>query len=136
MSYDIRLKEPVTDKQVYFDEPHQMIGGTYAIGGTNEARLNVTYNYGRWYRRDDVFGKEEGINIFDGMMAADSIPILEKAIQSLQNTKDELSEEEIKSLEEEGVDGYWMPTKENAMKPLYQLLAMAKMRPDAIWEVF
>ena len=28
---------------------------------------------------------------------------------------------------------YWEPTAANAIKPLYQLLALAKMRPDCIW---
>ena len=47
MSYDISLREPVSGEQVYFDEPHQMNGGTYALGGTTEAWLNITYNYAR-----------------------------------------------------------------------------------------
>ena len=29
---------------------------------------------------------------------------------------------------------YWMDTAANAIKPLYQLLALAKMRPDCIWD--
>lgn len=29
---------------------------------------------------------------------------------------------------------YWQPTAANAMRPLYQLLALAKMRPDCIWD--
>lgn len=133
MSYDITLREPVSGEIVHFDSVHQMKGGTYALGGTSEAWLNITYNYARWYCRDDVFG-ENGIRVIYGMIAADSISILEKAIKTLENTKDKLSEEEAKKLAEEGVAGYWLPTKENAIKPLYQLLAMAKMRPDAIWE--
>lgn len=133
MSYDVSLKEPVTGEQVCFDEPHQMAGGTYAIGGTKEAWLNITYNYARWYYRADVFG-ENGIRTIYGMSGADSIPLLEHAIKALEETNDELSEEEMKDYEEHDVIGYWMPTKENAIKPLYQLLAMAKIRPDAVWE--
>lgn len=133
MSYDISLREPVTGEQVYFDEPHQMTGGTYAIGGTREAWLNITYNYAHWYYREGVFG-EDGIRTIYGMSGADSIPVLEKAIKSLENTIDGLPEEKIKEYEEQGVKGYWFPSKENAIKPLYQLLAMAKMRPDAVWE--
>ena len=30
--------------------------------------------------------------------------------------------------------GYWVATRENAIRPLYQLLAMAQMRPDGVWE--
>lgn len=34
MSYDIRLIDPVTKETINFDTPHQMTGGTYAVGGT------------------------------------------------------------------------------------------------------
>lgn len=35
----------------------------------------------------------------------------------------------------EGPDSdYWRSTAANAIKPLYQLLALAKMRPDCIWD--
>lgn len=133
MSYDISLREPVSGEQVYFDEPHQMNGGTYALGGTTEAWLNITYNYARWYYRDDTFG-EKGIRTIYGMMAEDSIPIIETAIKTLESCQENLSDEEMKKFEESGVNGYWLPTRENAIKPLHQLLAMAKMRPDAVWE--
>ena len=29
---------------------------------------------------------------------------------------------------------YWLATAANAMKPLYQLIVLAKMRPDCIWD--
>lgn len=110
-----------------------MTGGTYVIGGTREAWLNITCNYTRWYCRADVFG-EKGIRAIYDMSGVDSIPVLEKAIKALENATDNLSDEEIKKFERGGATGYWMPTRENAIKPLYQLLSMAKMRPDAIWE--
>lgn len=145
MSYDISLKDPVTKETVCFDAPHQMAGGTYAIGGTSEAWLNITYNYARWYYKDDVFpdGGEAGKDFHDGLAGirsiyglsgADSIPILEHAIKALESMEEDLSEKEIQEYKDGGVEGYWMPTRENAIKPLYQLLAMAKMRPDAAWD--
>lgn len=133
MSYDISLREPVTGETVQFDTPHQMKGGTYCVGGTTDAWLNITYNYARWYYLDDVFG-DRGIRTIYGMTGAESIPVLKKAISTLESMTENLSEEEIKESEEEGVTGYWLPTRENAIKPLHQLLAMAKMRPDAVWE--
>lgn len=62
MSYDITLKDPVTHEVIEFDEPHQMKGGMYAIGGTKEAWLNITYNYANYYYDaaegdDRFFGK-------------------------------------------------------------------------------
>ena len=55
MSYDIELKDPVTQKTIELDTPHQMQGGTYAIGGTTEAWLNITWNYNDWYYHAGVF---------------------------------------------------------------------------------
>lgn len=58
MSYDIYLCDPVTREAIEVESPHLMQGGTYALGGTTELWLNVTYNYGKHYYR--VMG-EEGI---------------------------------------------------------------------------
>ena len=137
MSYDISLVEPTTKETIEFDTPHQMKGGTYVLGGTSEAWLNITYNYARWYYKDGVFPNNgegrEGIRSIYDMTGADSIPVLQHAISTLEEMTEDLSEEEIKEHEEQGAGGYWLPTRENAIKPLFQLLAMAKMRPDGIW---
>jgi hypothetical protein len=116
MSYDISLQDPVTKETIYFDVPHQVQGGTYAMGGTTEAWLNVTYNYSKHYYR--VFG-ENGIRSIYGKTGAESVPILQDAIDKLG---DEVSAD------------YWEPTEGNAKKALYGLLAFAKLRPDGIWE--
>lgn len=132
MSYDIGLQDPVTKKTLLLSEPHFMRGGTYAIGGTQEASLNVTYNYAPHFRRvfgdsdaklsdfDRLFGGggETGIRRLYGMSGAESIPVLEQAISSLG---DDTS------------DDYWEPTEGNAKRALIQLLALAKMRPDGVW---
>lgn len=133
MGYDISLVDPVTKETLIMDSPHQMRGGTYAIGGTDEMWLSVTYNYGRWYRKDYAFGKN-GIRSINGLSGAESISVLKNAIAGLEESKEELPEEEINQCLEQGVSGYWMPTRENAIRPLYQLLAMAQMRPDGVWE--
>lgn len=133
MSYDISLVDPVTKETLIMDSPHQMRGGTYAVGGTDEMWLNVTYNYGRWYRKDYAFGKN-GIRSINGLSGAESISVLKNAIAGLEESKEELPEEEVNRCLEQGVSGYWMPTRENAIRPLYQLLAMAQMRPDGVWE--
>lgn len=38
------------------------------------------------------------------------------------------------TISEGDVTDYWMNTAANALRPLYQLLAMAQFRPDGIWE--
>ena len=67
------------------------------------------------YGIDVMLGIEA--NIY-GMSGAESIPVLEKAISVLGDDTD---------------SDYWTATEGNAKKPLFQLLSMAKMRPDGIW---
>lgn len=138
MSYDITLKNPVTKETILLESNHFMTGGTYALGGTKEAWLNITYNYAHWYYMDNVFpiieGGKRGIRPIYGMSGAESIPVLKNAIKVLRSFEFDISAEERKEYEEQGTTGYWMPTKENAIKPLYQLLSFAQMRPDGIWE--
>lgn len=117
MSYDITLRDRVTGETLHVDTPHQMGGGTRAFGGTTELWLNVTYNYSKFYYRDDVFG-EKGIRAIYGLTGLDSIPIIENAIAHLGD---------------DATDDYWEATEGNAKKALYQLLTMAKMRPDGVW---
>lgn len=115
MSYDITLNDPVTNKTIIFDNKHYIKGGTYCLGGTREAWLKITYNYGEIFRK--MLG-EKGIRSIYGKSGAESIPILKNAISKL---KDDVSED------------YWEATEGNAKKALYGLLAFAEMRPDGIW---
>lgn len=116
MSYDIQLNDPVTNRVIEFDEPHHMRGGTFRVGGTTEAHLNVTYNYSEHYYR--VMG-EKGIRTIYGMTGAESIPVLRSAIDQLGDDVD---------------DNYWKSTEGNAKRALIQLEALAKMRPDGVWD--
>ena len=131
MSYDIELKDPVSGEIIQFDFLHQMRGGNYVVGGTTEARMNITYNYSRWYYK--AFG-DKGIRTIYEMAGTDSIPVLENAITFLKNLQEDLTDEEIEEYKNHSERGYWMPARENAIKPLYQLLTMAKMRPDGVWD--
>lgn len=69
MSYDISLCDPISHKTLTIDSPHFICGGTYAVGGTTELWMTVTYNYGK--------------------TGAESIPILEKAIAALGDDVDD-----------------------------------------------
>ena len=117
MSYDIRLKDPITKETLELDTPHQMRGGTYAMGGTEQCWLNITYNYAKFWEK--AFGEKGHIRGIYGKSAVDTIPILEKAISNLGDDVD---------------DNYWKPTEGNVKAALIQLLALAKLRPDGIWE--
>lgn len=116
MSYDIYLNDPVTGKTLYADSPHQLKGGTYVLGGTLELWLNVTYNYGFHFRR--VLG-EKGIRSIYGKTGADTIPLLQAAADQLI---DDVSND------------YWEPTEGNAKQALLGLIALAKLRPDGVWD--
>ena len=138
MSYDISLCDPVTHEVLETEHPHQITGGTFALDGTTEMWLNVTWNYADWYYRPGVFARtkksSKGIRTIYGMTGAESIPVLKKAVKKLESMTVDISDEERRECEEQGATGYWMPTRENAIRPLYQLLAFAQMRPDGVWE--
>lgn len=116
VSYDISLREPVSNETIQFDSPHTIRGGTYALGGTSEAWLNVTYNYSKHFY--GAMG-EKGIRTIYGMTGAESIPALSDAISKLGDDVDA---------------DYWNPTEGNAKRALCGLLAFAQLRPDGIWE--
>lgn len=115
MSYDIYLKDPSSGETVILARPHNLTGGTYAVGGTNEAWLNITYNYAPHFKK--VFGAK-GIRTIYGMSAEESYPLLEKGINELDRSPDE---------------NYWAPTEGNARKALIDLLELGLMCPKAIW---
>ena len=114
MGYDIYLNEP-GGGTIIFDEPHHMKGGTFVLGGTRQAWLKVTYNYSPIL----YHVMEGGIRSIYGKTGHESIPILEGAISLL---KDDVS------------DDYWEPTEGNVKKALQNLLMMARMRPDGVWD--
>ena len=117
MSYDIRLCDPVTKETIEFKNRHYLTGGTYQVGGTYEAWLNVTYNYAPHFYR--LIDEEKGIRAIYGMTGAQSIKILNEAVLKLGD--DECS-------------NYWEPTEGNAKAALLKLIALAEMRPDGIWD--
>ena len=115
MSYDIYLNDPVTKSVIELDDKHLMQGGTYQLGGTTEAWLNVTYNYSKQFKR--VLG-DKGIRTIYGKTGKDSIDILNKGIDQLNDDAD---------------TDYWAATEGNAKRSLIQLRTIAELRPDGIW---
>jgi hypothetical protein len=128
MSYDLGLVDAITGEELQLDVPHQMKGGTYCLGGCSTADINITYNYATIFRR--VLGEREsdhrenrdgklcGIRLIYGMTGAESIPVLEAAIEKLGDDVD---------------PDYWKATEGNAKRALQQCLALARLRPDGVW---
>ena len=115
MSYDIRLAMP--DGSTPEIAPHSFAGGTYALGGTTDPWLNITYNYSRAFYR--VLG-DKGIRTVYGMTARAGALLLRDAAAQLTGEPD--------------LD-YWAPTDGNARKALLSLAALADLcPPDAIFE--
>lgn len=85
-------------------------GGTYMVGGSTEANLNVTYNYARLYNFRGL----------DGRRAADTVGEMKSAICSLGTNRS---------------DDYWEPSEGNAGYALSILLKWAEHYPDATWRV-
>lgn len=116
MSYTCYLTDPVTGEMLQAESPHQIRGGTYAMGGTTYLELNVTYNYGGIIRKV----LKGGIPGLHGKTAARTIYPLKDAISKLGDDVD---------------PDYWQATEGNAKRALCGLLALAEMRPDGVWEV-
>jgi hypothetical protein len=115
MSYDIYLINPKTREVEQLEQRLSLIAGITELGGTDEAWLNVTYNYHRTFKT--VIG-EAGIRAIYGMKASESIPLLERAMDQLGDDQDE---------------DYWKATEGNAKAALAALVTLAKACPNAEW---
>lgn len=108
MSYWIYLKN---DKgEVATVDAHQE-GGTYVMGGTPEAELNVTYNYSK------IFSINEHLN---GKIAEETLPLLAQKVAEYGTERD---------------DDYWKPTEGNVGYMLNILHGWAEQHPAYHWEV-
>ena len=149
MSYDIYLIDPVTHETIEFDNPHHMRGGTYQVGGSSEAWLNITYNYADYYYeatendprffgslpddRPDENPRNLGIRGIYGKTGAETIKMLSDMIHRIES-KYKKDGDWITTDVYEGVNkDYWEPTAGNAVRPLYQLMSFCQLRPDGVW---
>ena len=93
-------------------------GGTYAIGGTPDAELDVTYNYSPHYYK--CLNEKEGLRWLNGRQANDTIEALRHAVRVLGTERD---------------DDYWKNTPGNAGHALNILVSWAKQHPEGVWRV-
>ena len=120
MSYDIRIVDKETKMPIMLENKHDIIGGTYAVGGTRELWLNITYNYAPFFRKVFSTHGTDGIHCIECESVDKTIPWIEEAINNLGDDVD---------------DNYWSPTEGNAKKSLKSLLELAKLCPYGEWEI-
>jgi hypothetical protein len=85
-------------------------GGTFALGGSTDADMNITYNYSRLFPFRDLHRKRAG----------DTIDQMQEAVDRLGTDYE---------------DDYWAHTAGNAGYAVSILLDWARQHPDAVWEV-
>jgi hypothetical protein len=146
MSYDLSLIDPVT-KEIIECHAHDMGGGRKKSSITDLAVVKVNFGYSailqkafpvlnephkgtpKWLTdcisdlTKECLGESiyrlSGIRTLYGMSGAESIPMLEDAISQLAD---------------DATDNYLEATEGNVKRVLFQLLALARMRPDGIWD--
>ena len=114
MSWDVDLVD--NEGKIVEVVPHQE-GGIIAMGGEDQATMNVTYNYAKHFY-DNL--PDPGFKWLNGKKAKDTIEILEKA---------------VKELGTETSNDYWEATEGNAGRALSVLLSWAKQYPEAIFKI-
>lgn len=115
MSWWVYLNDPVIGRIVDLPERHEE-GGTFALGGTTEACVNITYNYGRVWRVHDF-----ELESLEGKSGEQTLGELERVIAALGSV--------------EPSEDYWAPTPGNAGRALFVLARWARDRPDGIWHI-
>ena len=125
MGYDIELKDP-SGAPVQVDRHAE--GGTYAVGGTTNAHVSITYNYAQIYARFKTpepwihHGEERdtfSIRWLYGRTGRETAPMLFAATQALGTQR---------------VGSYWDANDGNAGYMLGVLLAWALQHPEAVWD--
>lgn len=112
MSYDIELKY---DDEIAQVDNHED-GGTYQVGGSTEAWLNITWNYAEFYY--EHLDADLGIRWLYGKTGRETEERLAQAVVALGTTQHH---------------DYWEPTRGNAGYALNILLGWARQHPDAVW---
>ncbi len=138
MSYDIHLSNPGRERSVIVN--HFKEGGTQPLNGTNEADLNITYNYGWFFFH--LLDKDKGLRWLYGKKAKDCIKRLENAVKELGTNRyyrhpdgfkfnnDKEHDFETESM----IHDYWAPTPGNAGYALNILLEWAREHPEAVFD--
>lgn len=101
-----------------FVVPRIEAGGTYAVGGSADTGLNITYNYSQLYHK--ALDHKDGLRWLHGKAAGYCIDRLRAAVAELGTDQD---------------PDYWRVTPGNAGYALSILLWWATLHPEGVFEV-
>ena len=130
MSYDVCVTKKDSTDTLRLNNQHTMAGGTQAIGGTDEAWLNITWNYSGIFA--ECFGKG-GIHFIENQSVKETLPKLEQGIKYLETTY---------PITDIPTEDYWAPTPLNVKKALINLVTIAKLAladypdEDLVWRIY
>lgn len=154
MGYTIYINNPDTGEVIELEEPHNIIGSTYKVGGDTELRLSITYNYSSFYYRKETLGEstevwrdtgkgykevvEPETGGIEGLQLLTIPQARERVLRAINALKDEpldkdgnpyqLTEWDI--FHSHTIHNYWVPTERNARNALKNLLSLLLLAPD------
>lgn len=126
MSWDVTLTDPSTGEALHATGVHHFSGGTYAMGGTTELWLNVTFNYSATIRRTLGMSLWE----LEGKTAGETVTALLAACALLE--QEARAEAQVAGTV---TADYWQATAENVRRALAALVAFAELYPTGVWRV-
>lgn len=112
-SWDEEL-EHFNRQKVRLKEKHNIAGGTYAVGGTYEPWLHITFNYSKDFCK---FLGGNGINDFQNKSVRETLPKLIEAVSKMHGEPD---------------DNYWKATEGNARAALVKMIQLASLSPETL----
>ena len=117
MSYDISIVDE-KGKQMQSPIKHNIIGGTYCVGGTTDLWLSVTYNYHQQFKK--AFEQPDGIRCLNGKPCMTAMMMIRRAMDKLGD---------------DVTNRYWDSTDGNAKEALANLLKLCALGCDGYVEV-
>lgn len=121
MSWDISIVDPKTGETLKANIVHGLRGGTYAIEGTDELTLNVTYNYSNIWVDPNNETVGEILKNLDGKEVKRTIGTLGITYMNLEGPASE---------------DYWEACPGNARRAIADLIELAQFaEEDSIWKV-
>ncbi|MDE7357826.1 MAG: hypothetical protein K2N39_00060, partial [Lachnospiraceae bacterium] len=116
--------------EVYEEDGIQVIYGLSGFDSISVLEKMVAFLKEKYKKRGEWVVTKRNKTIFFDENGRAAEPVV-SAINGIKLIRSEEVEFEVS---EGDISDYWLATAANAISPLYQLIALAKMRPDCIWD--